>query len=361
MESQAMEALATEIDELYDYLRHEESMWAEMGFMLTDAIDIALDLWPKASPDERVRALRARVGKISVEVQYLVDRANMPGVQEQFGDKYMSDGAKEGEGGMDVLNPNVRANYFAPETSGNDTAMEKHREKVRAAGKRLGLSLAEQTSITVFTTDEYKYINPATDNNDEWMLANRPEDVKLAESKLSKYDRKVREAVYLEPRKKEGAMHAAFALKGLGKLPVWTGPTYRGEAFTKDEFSKKFKTTKSGKHQPPVVTSKEASTVRKAIASTSRDLEVSESFGVTSALNKGRLDAYVVIWQYELINGRDIEELSNATGEAEVATLPGATFTIGEVVPYGAGRSLITGQRQIDPAKVFMVKCQQTV
>ncbi|HEY1653208.1 MAG TPA: hypothetical protein VGG09_15085 [Acidimicrobiales bacterium] len=49
---------------------------------------------------------------------------------------------------------------------------------------------------------------------------------------------------------------------------------------------------------------------------------------------------YSLIWEFEITNGRDIEGLSLARKEREVALLPGAEFAYGAIEVLQAGKKI---------------------
>jgi hypothetical protein len=159
---------------------------------------------------------------------------------------------------------------------------------------------------------------------------------------------------YVKPRLEEGALHTGMAVQGLLKLPVYDKKTYRGESFKREDFLKRFKLDKKGR-----VTAREKTSTRTTISSSSKLLDKAEAFVYTSSADLGvpnkLTDAYCLIWEYQLTNGRDIEHLSANETEAEVATLPGATFEIVDITPYPTGTSYFLKGYQ----RVYRVRARQ--
>jgi transposase len=172
-------------------------------------------------------------------------------------------------------------------------------------GTALGLSKAEIAAIATFTNDDYRYINPATANDDGWMKANIPDASDSERASM----------------KSEGTLHAGMAMEGLNKLPVWTGRTFRGEKLKPEEVAMYFDIKANN-----TVAIKKPSFARSAISSTSKSEKSAADFQFVGrpVPEGGRF----VIWENAITNGRDIEELSVNKREQEVATLPGAQFRI---------------------------------
>jgi hypothetical protein len=70
----------------------------------------------------------------------------------------------------------------------------------------------------------------------------------------------------------------------------------------------------------------------KTITSISKELGKAASF---SSMGEG---SYSVIFEFDIINGRDIEGLSLARAEREVALLPGAEFAYGPIEVRQVGK-----------------------
>lgn len=204
-----------------------------------------------------------------------------------------------------------------------------------------GLSLAELAAIKVYCGPAYKFINPALEG-DVGSLNRRllgfVREIKLANNNSKSAATRIKEAE--EARKKlvrvrdpiasavaEGELHAVHAMRGLSKLPPFTGKVYAGGALTRDEAIVRFKT---GEVQ-----------IRKSFASTSAQEFTASSF----AMDKGDKlkDAYESIpererdprkapfpflLRYSSKTGRDIKDLSVDPGEQEVLFAPGTKLKI---------------------------------
>ncbi len=294
-----------------------------------------------AERDPGFGPLKRRVRIIADDVQILLDHASVAETKRQAGDIYMNEGR---QGNFKALTTGMRAAEFI----GNERSGQR-----RAAGEALGLSKAEQTAITVFTAQDYKYINPATANSRSWMLANRGDEGKVGKGGPKQTNTRIasqHDDKFVANRMEEGSLHAGMAVQGLAKMPVFAGPTYRGESFTEAAFKEKFKVGKKGQ-----VTARQPTITRASIASATKERGVAEAFITLSSGDLGlglaaRSKAYCLLWEFDLTNGRDIEALSASPDEREVATLPGAQFTIISITP-------IPGLRGFE--HVWLVKAKQ--
>jgi hypothetical protein len=231
------------------------------------------------------------------------------------------------------------------------------KKSIRDNGAALGLSAAELAAIVTFTANDYLYINPATANSRDWMIGaneahdkvdkkNRTEteDIELqqslADAGVTMEQRLAERKHELDERTSEGALHAGMAMQGLLKLPVWKGSLYRGEVLNKTDFESRFKADKRGTKFTPV----NPTMRRTAISSASKDRQRAQAFWAVAAAKVER--PWVrVLYEIEATNGRDIEMLSVSRHEKEVATLPGAEFTITSV--------------EGEMSKSILVKCKQ--
>ena len=293
---------------------------------------------PGTEKDPGFGPLKRRLRIVADETQLLLDEVSVAESKRKAGDIYMGEGRK---GNFKALTPHMKADEFNDQTGRTFEADQAYKAdliaKRKQGGESLGLSKAEQTAITVFTAQDYKYINPATQNSRSWMLANRDSDVgHKAQKKPKSQTVSQKDDQFVSERMQEGSLHAGMAMAGLQKMPVFTGPTYRGEAYTKADFLKKFKLGSKGK-----VTCRTPTMSRGTISSASKDANKARQFAYSSAVDLKLRDlydaAYCLVWEYELTNGRDIEGVSANASEKEVATLPGATFQVVDVSPYPPG------------------------
>jgi hypothetical protein len=304
---------------------------------------------PGSEKDPGFGPLKRRLRIVADETQFLLDEVNVAATKRQAERIYLEDGER---GGFKALTNQMKNEEFDDHSDGKfkDAEQESRITARRQAADQLGLSKAEAAAITVFTAQDYRYINPATANSRSWMLANRENPDKKPSSMISsQLDDK-----FVAERKEEGSLHAGMATQGLMKMPVYQGPTFRGESYNKADFMKKFKIDKKGR-----VTAKTTSQTRLTISSSTKEREVTEQFvflSVSDLKLAKRSDAYCLIWEYEVTNGRDIEALSANGHEKEVATLPGATFQVVDISPYpNMGSQFLNGL-----TNVWLVRARQT-
>jgi hypothetical protein len=209
------------------------------------------------------------------------------------------------------------------------------KKKRRDEAARLGLSPAEFAAILTFTTADFRYINPATANDPEFMVKSRPGSFA---NPLTMPKKK-----YLADRKKkfldlqgEGSLHAGMAMQGLLKMPVFRGKLYRGESLSSKAFDDSFVRSANGDVKAKVTTFS-----RNTITSMTKDPNKPWTFMDGSDER--------VYWEMDVIDGRDIEKLSHADIEREVVVLPGAEFAITSVEA-----AVLHGK------KYWLVKAKQT-
>lgn len=179
------------------------------------------------------------------------------------------------------------------------------KQHLTAAVNKFGLTQGELRAIRTYTADNYKYINPAISNytagleshiapkdKDGNGPAAKPEDIKTA--------------------RLEGAAHAAMAMKGLRKLPPYTGVAYRGFLLNLDRFKKLFPAQGAGSND--------------ILQGTSKGLDVPAGF-----LYRGG-SAPIEVWMEVHYSGRgagrDVQHLSTLPHELEVLMLPGAKYDV---------------------------------
>ncbi len=299
-----------------------------------------------AERDPGFGPLKRRLRIMADDVQILLDHASVADTKRQAADIYMNEGR---QGNFKALTAGMRQSEF----SGNAS-------KRQAAGEALGLSKAEQTAITVFTAQDYRYINPATANSRSWMLAMRSDEDTVGEHGPKKTNTRIasqNDDRLVANRMEEGSLHAGMAMQGLSKMPVFAGPTFRGETFTEAAFKQRFKVDKKGR-----VTARQSTVTRTSISSAAKVRDVAESFIVASSLDLGfgaqtRSKAYCLLWEFDVTNGRDIEAMSASSHEREVVTLPGASFTIVSIEPMQKnGHPKLGGFENIWVVKAKQVK-----
>ena len=220
------------------------------------------------------------------------------------------------------------------------------RSRSRAAARRMGLSAAELAAIQTFTTGDYKYINPATANDPAWLAANFSDLVDKPNKTLEDWaelqdqlaakghtldQREAERRQQLTPLREEGGLHTSVALEGLRKMPVWRGTAYRGERLDQRRFFARF--VKDG----ATFRSRNPTFTWKTITSISKSEHTAQAFLL---MKTGTGGAYKLLWEFEVIDGRDIEGLSVSRREREVALLPGAEFAFGPIEVLRLGKSV---------------------
>ena len=126
--------------------------------------------------------LKRRLRIAGDEARLLLDEVAVAKTKRQAESIYLDEGRT---GKFKALTNFMKEDEFDDQTGRTITDQEKA-DGIKArqeAGARLGLSKAEQTAITVFTAQDYKYINPATANSPSWMLSNRDKDAQASAAK----------------------------------------------------------------------------------------------------------------------------------------------------------------------------------
>lgn len=204
-----------------------------------------------------------------------------------------------------------------------------------------GLTLAEVLAIKAYSGPAYKYINVALEDRDDEMtprLLSFVREIKTAtntglnaKQRIDAAERTRQKLATSDDAKQrakdEGKLHARIAMRGLSKLPAYTGEVFAGGAITRREALERFRT---GDVQE-----------RGAFASTSAQEFVASQF----ALTKGeKLEAayksvpsderdpadapFPFMLRYTSKTGRYIEPLSASAGEEEVLFSPGSKLRI---------------------------------
>ena len=295
---------------------------------------------------KRLRAVRDQSQHVVDETQLTLDPARVAATKGQAEDIYLAAGrASDGDNQSPEAFKNLTdaAHLFGFSGKRPDAARTK-------AAAEFGLSEAEVAAIVTFTSQDYRYINPATANSKTWMASqfdglDKHDDDGEGEEKLGFF--KMQQSFYerknakegMKNKFEEGALHTAMAVQGMSKLPAWSGKLYRGEMILADKFDERFPKDGHGG-----LRSAEPSLKRPSIASATTDITVAESF--VSKTEDPAVKRYVV-WEIDVNNGRDIQKLSVLKLEAEIATLPGAEFAITDVVEGAT------------PNDYTLVKCRQ--
>jgi hypothetical protein len=177
--------------------------------------------------------------------------------------------------------------------------------------QKYGLTEAEILAVKVYTSDDYKYINPATANSKDWMKAQKfsgkPEDYLKSPQGRAEMKR------FLE----EGSLHGAMAIAALQKLEDKAGPCYRGDRLTPEQFEERYGEDAPGKKKLPTRTLTN-------LTSIARKEDSAQHFADSSENPKATIS---VMTDVDVKHGREIRDLSvYGRGEEEWLLLPGAVL-----------------------------------
>ena len=226
--------------------------------------------------------------------------------------------------------------------------------KMAYLARTTGLTEAEILAIKKFSTDDYKYINPAmeahlhperpTAKNERgedvpvqgpmpapWLVRQTPGIQFVLDSKRA--GRKADHGTLVE----EGSLHAGVAMQGLAKMPPKQGTVYRGERMSPADFSRMFES---------------ATTTVHSFRSLSTSRALAEGFSLAGvAGNPLRPDqTFSVMSFYEVHDARDIKPVSANSHEDEWVVLPGSVFDVtvtDEAVPPTPGVVPITARKVV--------------
>jgi hypothetical protein len=187
-----------------------------------------------------------------------------------------------------------------------------------------GMTEGELKGIRTYTDMNYTYMNPAISNfgpgldkhfNAHHKLAHVPEDPNsVPPGPVSGKDRRELQL--------EGTAHAGMAMKGLAKIPAWSGVTYRGDNLDLNRMNKLYTLGQTGMNDLMLSTSKGMSTPSKFLR------------------NSGDGPISLMI-EFQLVDGRDLELISTVN-EAEVMVLPGAKWKTISIEQYDRNTGLRT-------------------
>jgi len=201
---------------------------------------------------------------------------------------------------------------------------------------RVKLSAAELAAIRAYSTGDYKYLNPATANNPDW-LAQNIEKEKEEDVRGFNTDAKPKDLM------SEGAMHAGVLMSAMAKLPAWPGEdAYRGTRMTQAAFDAKY--------------AKGAIVPYNAFTSAAKAPEPAQKFadGIGGSPPAPGEDVSVFL-EIKVTNARDISSLSLVTVEKEVLLLPGAKLKVLDVIPVTG----VPGSTDVPATKWYVVKLVQ--
>jgi hypothetical protein len=272
--------------------------------------------WVKANAKGKSADIQARLQKLTT-LEADIRVVEMPTAQKEA--QYLrdvKDQAKKTEAGKHEKGKLPHMSYLAVFAAEQATMLAEGKTSKSAGESQEALELmrkydltdAEVAAIKIYTVDDYKYINPALADNDQWMAAQLP---KLSGPETAPTPEGIAGA------KAEGKRHGETALAGIQKLPPWDEkPTYRGLRLTQKEFDAQYVNSRQFKTE--------------AFQSTTLDPGVAERFAKRPKDDKGKDadDGKVgIVITLTVTNGRDIRKFS-LLPEEEILLLPGATFTV---------------------------------
>ncbi len=221
--------------------------------------------------------------------------------------------------------------------------MRDRAEKIQEEKEKYGLSDAEISAITVFSAQDFNYINPATANSPDWMESNK--------AKAGQGDRF--QDVDDKTIKEEGTLHTAMAMQGLNKMPRYKGESYRGARYTPQDFAAAF------------VSKKKLNFTTLASSSTNKDIALDFAHGVNSG-TKPKNGQTVAVITVLVDTGVDISNIAMIRSEAEVLILAGSWFEVTSLEPvdgnteYAKWVDQATRDGQPLPTKWYVAKLTAT-
>ena len=200
----------------------------------------------------------------------------------------------------------------------------KRPERIKTLQQDKGLTDAEISAISIFSTGDFTYINPVTANPvamswenevvNPWLVNQRKGNSDDAWTQLD--DQTIKE---------EGSLHTAVALKGLLKMDVYPGETYRGARFTPEAF--KGMGLAAGKTMPFGTLTSSSKVEKKAL---------NFVYGLASGAVIDASKSVAVFYILTDHGGRDISDIALVRKEAEVLLLPGSVFEVASVQELNA-------------------------
>jgi Domain of unknown function (DUF4157) len=284
---------------------------------------------PASSADKSVRKFipekvsdkewKAPVNPLSEQEQALymkrVGGSIAIGLGEDTQDWYKTGGEREGEyetaKGDFVPWKRIPGRFDQPNISRKEFLHLSEPELVRSEDWRgqfqqSGLTLAQWTALRVYTSRDYKLINPVLVGSAEWLAAVHPESRSYM-ARSEQYRRTLAE---------EGKTHADMIMDALAQLGSTPGTVYRGERCTPNGFIEKYGDSENlGK----IIEQKE-------IKSTTKDEDIALPFAdgaTTTDPNK----TWSVMNTIELHAGYDVSNIS-VVDEAEMITPPGTKYKV---------------------------------
>ena len=186
--------------------------------------------------------------------------------------------------------------------------------------QKYGLTEAEILAVKVYTSDDYKYMNPATAYSEGWMEAQqfkgRADYLKTPEGRAE-----------MRQLMEEGSLHSAMAVAALQKMEPKQGLCFRGDRMTPQEFTDMY-----GDASAPKLPTQ----TKPNLTSIARVRKSAENFANNSTDPKKTVS---VMTEVQVKNGREVRDLSVfGKGEAEWLLLPGTVLQTDSVekLPKGA-------------------------
>lgn len=189
-----------------------------------------------------------------------------------------------------------------------------------------GLTEAQYTAIRVYTSGDYKYINPVLINSPGWLAGGMNPNDPTGEvqanwmSSLAELATELKKpGEFLKKIEQMALEHSAMAIEGLKKLPPFVGRVFRGESRPESIYQSDY---------PP------GKTIEKGhFLSTSKDVNQSMKFAKDDS--GAAPPRRGILWEINANGkkGRDIQDISLFTQEQEVLFMPGSTFKINKVDP----------------------------
>lgn len=215
------------------------------------------------------------------------------------------------------LNPSVVSNAHFDASLRNQKLHELNPKKAAAdLITKAGLTEAEIAAIKTFTANDYLYINPAIEQNSDW-LDNQMGQIQGAMDGIAQMGGKARTADAAK-LSQEGATHAGVIMQAAAKMPALTGRVHRGARMSAQEF----KDTYGSKTQISY----------KTFVSSGVLPGPARNYANGGGSKPPRADQSISVFcVFDVDDARDISTLSEVQSEKEWLLLPGATFQITKI------------------------------
>lgn len=189
-----------------------------------------------------------------------------------------------------------------------------------ALARKYGLTEAEILAVKTYTSDDYKYMNPATANSEGWMAAQQFKDKPEDYLKTDAGQADMRQLM------EEGSLQAAMAVAALQKFEPKTGLCFRGDRMTPQEFKNVYGDADNRKLPRQT---------RVNLTSIARVRHSAEAFANRS---DDAAKTVSVMTEVQVKNGREIRDLSvYGRGEEEWLLLPGTVLQTDSVEELPSG------------------------